>query len=247
MKTKNKWKKERNLYLQIVFNGIVKNKSIKEIHKELVKSTINPNKKNLAYAIKVADKLDKKSNRDADYIFLIMSKWKCFERTLKTINQDLKESEDKRKTEIIKGYIEENRNSDKWFYVCSHHLDVAKDHEDYQGKTYVDERGLRIKEVREYAKAHNLKTLQWVTGKPVWLVTRPHCRHYMTAYSLEEIPYARPDSRKIGPAWNQTPARASLSYYVDRLDFLNGLTKSPKVKAQISKTKLMIDKWRGQI
>lgn len=59
----------------------------------------------------------------------------------------------------------------KLFY-CNALPDCAGDHLEYQDKVYVLD-----KYKSEYPQ---LKTVEWVTNKPVYLVTRPNCRHILT-------------------------------------------------------------------
>lgn len=69
------------------------------------------------------------------------------------------------------------------FFLCSEHYNCAKDHKPYQGKLYVDE-GWRlhcpseqVADILGYIENRKIKTVQEVTGKPIWLCTRPYCRH----------------------------------------------------------------------
>lgn len=70
------------------------------------------------------------------------------------------------------------------FFLCSTHGDPAKDHKAYQGKVYVDRfwrqkvSGSDYYKVASYIKNHNIKTVQYIMGAPVWLTTRPYCKHY---------------------------------------------------------------------
>ena len=70
------------------------------------------------------------------------------------------------------------------FYLCSEHNKPAKDHENWQGKIYVDrywrgkvEDSLAVPTL-EYIDTHNIMTIQEIMGEPVYLTTRPYCRHY---------------------------------------------------------------------
>lgn len=83
------------------------------------------------------------------------------------------------------------------FYLCSHHAKPAKDHEKWEKKLYVD-RFWRsnlegkvddetLKTVGKYIKNHNIRTVQWVTGAPVYLVSRPFCKHYFVPVPLDEV------------------------------------------------------------
>lgn len=162
------------------------------------------------------------------------------------INQYVRNQDEKQKVDLLKDMME---NKDKPFYMASWHKDSAKDHKDYQGKLYFDARATG--DDLKYAVKHKLRTLQWVTGKPVWFVTRPYCRHYFVQYSLDEVKRGvKPKKNKIGDRDLQTPARATLAYYKDRLDQLERLYKAypiPKIKSQIDKTKLLIKKWQREI
>lgn len=74
------------------------------------------------------------------------------------------------------------------FYVCSKHVAPAKDHKDWQGKIYVDRywRAILkstgtdwlIPQVERYIADNDIRTIQWVMGPPVWLTTRPYCKHW---------------------------------------------------------------------
>ena len=102
------------------------------------------------------------------------------------------------------------------FYACSSHSKPAKDHADYQGKIYVDRYWRKyctgtvpewmIMAVEEFIQKNEILTVQKVMGPPVWLATRPFCRHVFipvnTLSVLTEEPktyikktYARPTKR----------------------------------------------------
>ena len=179
-------------------------------------------------------------------LVLFFSKFKYDYKATSIINKHIRDQDDKNKKEILKDML---KDKEKPFYMASWHKDSAADHADWQGKLYYDANAKG--EALEYARNHNLKTLQWVTGSPVWFVTRPYCRHYFVQYSLEEVKKGvKPMTNKIGRRDLQTPARVSLDFYLDRLDGLERLNKVfpiPRLKRQIDKTKLLIKKWRGEI
>ena len=162
------------------------------------------------------------------------------------INQYVRDEDERAKAALLKDML---KNKDKPFYMASWHKDSAEDHKDWQGKLYYDDRATGPDLV--YANAHKLKTLQWVTGKPVWFVTRPYCRHYFVQYSLKEVlKGVKPPTRKVGDRALQTPAHVTLNFYLDRLDQLERLKRVypiPKIKRQIDKTKLLIRKWQKEI
>lgn len=75
------------------------------------------------------------------------------------------------------------------FYLCSYHTPVAEDHKPYQGKIYVDRywRSLISDDlyvaVLRYIKKNDIVTVQEIMGPPVYLTTRPYCRHYFIPLS----------------------------------------------------------------
>ena len=96
------------------------------------------------------------------------------------------------KSDYLSDLIEENREKSP-FFLASAHKNPAEDHKDWEGRMYYDadwenqswsdEDRARI---AAYIRNHDLKTVQWVTGEPVYLVTRPNCKHYLTNIPLEE-------------------------------------------------------------
>jgi len=168
------------------------------------------------------------------------------------VNHEVRKYEDKRKIEILEDAFEENRKNGRIFYVASKHADSAEDHKDWQGKIYVDRYWHNYDtdgKLGKYIRENNIRTVQWVTGKPVWFITRPNCRHYFTNYSIDEVlngKYKIPN-RKIGDRRLQTPQDVNLHYYEDRLRLLMTMYskyKTPLLKKQIDKTRLLIAKWK---
>ena len=73
------------------------------------------------------------------------------------------------------------------FFMSSWHNKCAEGHKAYQGQIYVD-RFWRstlqddpdtYRAVEAYVRNHDLMTVQEVVGAPVYLITRPYCKHYM--------------------------------------------------------------------
>ena len=96
------------------------------------------------------------------------------------------------KSDYLSDLIEENRQNSP-FFLASSHKNPAQDHADWEGKMYYDAdwEGQDWNEedrarIAAYIRNHNLKTVQWVTGEPVYLVTRPNCKHYLMNVPLEE-------------------------------------------------------------
>lgn len=76
------------------------------------------------------------------------------------------------------------------FFICSKHANCAEDHTAYEGKVYYD-RFWRTKykeqpewivsRIQKFIEKNKLLSLQYITKGPVWLSTRPYCKHYFTA------------------------------------------------------------------
>ena len=75
------------------------------------------------------------------------------------------------------------------FYLCSKHSNPAKDHKDYEGKLYVDrywrsilstgtDTAWLIGKVEQFITKNNITTVQKIVGAPVYLTTRPYCKHF---------------------------------------------------------------------
>lgn len=80
------------------------------------------------------------------------------------------------------------------FFLCSTHKNPAKDHADWEGKMYFDENwenqdwtDADRARIEAYIRNHSLKSIQWVTGEPVYLITRPNCKHFMISVPIEDV------------------------------------------------------------
>ena len=109
----------------------------------------------------------------------IMEEEKRLEPIEKAKNESLRETEAENKGKVLS-------TAEKPFALCSRHDDCAKDHESYQGKVYVHEWALSDPDIRKWCEENDIKTVEWVTGKPVWMVTRPNCRHFFKDISFEQ-------------------------------------------------------------
>lgn len=256
---------QKNQYLTIIYNDTLKHKSIREIHRNLLKATINPNKVLLAYVMKLANRVKKLDKGAGQYygtggldvlaigILDLFSRQAVNYAATKIVHYEVRKFEDEKKIEIIDNAFKENRKSGKIFYVASKHADSAEDHKDWQGKVYVDRYWYNYDtdgRLAKYIRDNDIRTVQWVTGKPVWFITRPNCRHYFTAYSADDIlgkKYHIPN-RKIGDKRLQTPRDANLQYYQDRLRLLMNMYKkypTQLLNNKIQKTKILIAKWKN--
>ena len=88
-----------------------------------------------------------------------------------------------------------NRARGGVFYMSSIHSNPAKDHALYQGVIYVDRYWKSIladdeemqKKVAAYIRNHNTTTVQEIVGEPVYLITRPYCKHFFIELDTDEV------------------------------------------------------------
>ena len=80
------------------------------------------------------------------------------------------------------------------FFICSSHAKPAKDHADWEGKLYFNQDWLdnhqedsELARVRRIIAARKLISVQEVTGPPVYLVTRPNCKHFFIPVEIDEV------------------------------------------------------------
>ena len=197
----------------IIFKGIIKNKSLKDIHKELLEDTLSNKLKgvdtNVQYniAIKKSKQIFNKVQQQKPAFGLTLMDLGTL--TFNSINEthlshfldrqvslSANKLETKNKKELINNTINQSRSYQvpQIFYLASSHGDCAIDHKNFQGKIYVDEKWESIikedelkKEIKKYINLHNVKTLQWVMDEPVWFITRPNCRHYIKPIPTEQV------------------------------------------------------------
>lgn len=172
----------------------------------------------------------------------------------KLINLELMKEQDNKKVEVFNDYIQEKRDNNIYFYIASRHSDCAKDHLPYQGKLYYDD---KFKDddkhiISDFIKKNKLLSIQEVTSKPIWFITRPYCRHFFRAVRTTRAingTYAIP-TRKKGSYDLQTKKGANLEYYKDRLAYLeklNSIHSTRKLQDMILKTKMLIAKWQKSL
>lgn len=102
--------------------------------------------------------------------------------------------------DIGENLIESGHEAGVVFYITSFYGDCAKDHADFQGKIYYDANWKenapkdRIDEIQNYIDSKGLKSVQEVMDAPVYLTTRPNCRHYFTAIDIDAVLGAKTNS-----------------------------------------------------
>ena len=178
----------------------------REAHKRLAKETLNGLPKSLKMAESVYKKasaaLPKTDNYAPETLALLLSLVDpFFETSNKLSNESARKYEGKAKEELLDGMRKDAEKeasklppmAAKVFYLCSKHMDCAEDHLPYQGKLYYDRFWRRYvpdpearKIVQEIISSRGLRSMQWVINKPVWLITRPNCRHYFRQISIAD-------------------------------------------------------------
>lgn len=88
-----------------------------------------------------------------------------------------------------------NRAHEGVFYMSSVHSNPAKDHEPWQGVIFVDRYWRSVladdevtqKKVESYIRNHDTITVQEICGEPVYMITRPYCKHFMIPLDTYEV------------------------------------------------------------
>lgn len=143
----------------------------------------------------------------------------AFNELNKKINALARKNEEKRKNEFLTSFFSrtyEYKNTEKEkkkdpfyfkgekvrvkkrdnliFFLCSFHEDSASDHEDYQGKIYIDsdyKKKIKIKEllsqIELYIYYNNTPSIQSVVFDKPYLITRPNCRHFIKAIDTNRV------------------------------------------------------------
>ena len=289
-KTIKNLKQARNDYMAVVYNGLVKRKSTREIHKDIQKITEINMKHGIdttpivSYVYKLCDKTKRKIDNlfpvdtvgllIGEWLFSVFEKKKVFTETNTLTYEYAKKREENDKLNAIKFELDRGRKEEKVFYLASSHKDCAIDHQDYQGKIYVDENWKNIVKdvetlgkIANYVVMNNIKTFQWVIGQPVWLITRPNCRHYFKLLDTEDVlghtekqllknhKMSHQKGNKITQTLNYKRKEMRkeniinlIRKYEERLEYHEKLYQNNKriqlIKRAIEKDKLLIKKWK---
>lgn len=122
-------------------------------------------------------------SRQARHGYEQMASRKAYDTLLHTARNVKSELILKKHKERLFDILQDETN-DTVFFVCSWHSNPAEGHKDYQGKIYVDRywrqkvSGSMYYAVSSYIRNHGTMTVQDAMKEPVWLLTRPYCKHY---------------------------------------------------------------------
>lgn len=77
------------------------------------------------------------------------------------------------------------------FYLLSSHSNPALGHAPYQGQIFVDRFWKSTtdgdKRIQAYIRNHDTQTVQQIMKAPVYMITRPYCKHYFVSLDTEEV------------------------------------------------------------
>jgi len=169
----------------------------------------------------------------------------------------------------------------KSFFLVSKHSDCAKDHIEYQGQIYIDENWKKLISnsnnelkvaIENYIRINNIKSYQWVIDKPVWMITRPNCRHFAKVLSVSEVlnnptwqllvknkMTMKEGDRELRQTlrhnmsskkgnYNEKNINAIIDKYKERLELhteLNKVKSTQELRHAITKDKFLIKKWQN--
>lgn len=258
--------------LQVLYKNLLdENLNLQKAYKEIV-SVLNHDEIDLNIKVNYFNLskkiLEKKKNNPSLDPFLLLCSSKAYEKTKKIMNATIKREQGREIKEEIANFVKENRKSRHIFYLVSYHSDCATDHIPYQGKMYVDRTGLTQDEKIEADKHGVIASFQEIIGAPVWLITRPNCRHYFVVLTLDEIK-GKTNSEllrkydmihKIGPRnkktinhainkgrYSETNVKSIIRQYERREFFHKALRKinhkDTELNKMLLKDKLLVEKW----
>lgn len=148
------------------------------------------------------------------------------------------------------------------FFLCSSHPKPAKDHADWEGKMYYDEDWEKFASdqdkdrIRAYIQNRKLRSVQWVTGEPVYLITRRNCKHYLMNLPLDEVMHSSAKAllkkHKMYMKDEEPVSKEIRAYreYYNRLkveEALHNLVPNEQLAKDIKKDKKLLDKWRNKL
>lgn len=146
------------------------------------------------------------------------------------------------------------------FYLCSKHTNCAEGHENFQGKIYVSSDWKErcpdelARKVNSYIRNHATMTVEEVVGEPVYMITRPNCRHYFRRLDIDEVLHG--SANKLLKQYDMIRTGVSsyeyLQYrkYFERLKVLIALRKICEcdlLEKDIKETRVIMKKWLSVI
>ena len=144
----------------------------------------------------------------------ILASRSSYDRVMRAVRKVKGEKELREKQAALTVQLKENRNV---FFACSIHNKPAEDHKDYQGRIYIDRfwrtkvPGRYYRAVESYIKNHNTVTVQKIQGPPVYLTSRPYCKHYFIPVPRYTVLHS--SEKKIASEYSRIYAENEYDYY----------------------------------
>ena len=167
---------------------------------------------------------------------------------------------------ILSAAIEDSKSIRAYspFFLASAHPNPAKDHADWEGKLYYDEKwedyvpesDPNYARIKALIQNRHLYSVQWVTGPSVYLCTRRNCKHFFKNIPLREAMGASPKSLlKKNKMFmkDEIPASKQILYYrsyynrVKVEESLMEIIPNEKLQQDLQNDKLLLDKWKALI
>lgn len=176
--------------------GYVPNELLKEQLKTIsfIDKKINKNDPSSIYYFVFKPTNSKDSRNNGDVIAKLLNRSKNEKRSNRVINKHVLDFESEEKRKLLED--EKKENSKRLFILVSEHKDSALDHKDYQGRLYFakdyekiisSEDEKKRKEIFKRIKEEHMLEFERVIGKPVWMITRPNCRHFFEYLDTEDV------------------------------------------------------------
>ena len=128
-------------------------------------------------------------------VLMYMQEGKLYNKQILTYStgiNKIQEHADSRKRRIgVRDEMRAHRARTGVFYMLSSHSNPAEGHAPYQGQIFVDRFWKSItggdKRVQAYIRNHNTLTVQEIIRAPVYMITRPYCKHFFIELDTEEV------------------------------------------------------------
>lgn len=268
-----------------IYRSTLSEKYVKEAVKEIKDKDYGVVLPLLLMSISLAKRIKKFSvsrKADSEAVYTFMKQERMMQTTKQPAYKIANDIEAKSKDIHLEDILKENRHKEvpEIFYLASEHGDCAEDHENYQGKLYIDNRWRKyitdkskIKAITGFVSKNHISYLQYVLGRPIWLITRPNCRHYIVSVPTAEVlsgksihsmlsernmisSVGRRGIRQtirhsIDKGWyTRENVESIIKQYESRLSYLLSLEKAygnDEISRDISKTRLLVKKWKDYL
>lgn len=208
------YKRATKRLLSFVAKSLEENKTLQKISdglRDIVNSYIGLNR-NERYDLYINAYKVARSARAAKDWHKTLGMSKNFDKVVRATRRVKGSSELRHKKREVRAKLRD----DTVFFLCSTHSNPAEDHKDYQGKIYVD-RFWRLKtsgedyyKVMSYIKNHDIVTVQEIMGSPVYLCTRPYCKHFFIPLQTSEV--LGSSLRKINETYGEYTRESEYTY-----------------------------------